>query len=120
MLTIAVRVRPISMARSAKVAQERGRRHHAQHQAGDLGAALQWSSSIDGTIGSGESFTTSSLSQGIHVITASATDSHGEEGSATVTTIRLPEPGSEGLLAGLVGLAALARRRSGRRGSHQR
>ena len=83
-------------------------------QDGNLSAALVWSSDLDGPIGSGASFSTSSLSQGTHLITATATDSHGLAGDASVTTIRLPEPGSEGLLAGLFGLAALARRRSTR------
>ena len=85
---------------------------------GDLSASLAWSSSLDGSIGTGAGFTTSSLSEGTHVITASATDSLGATGTAAITTIRLPEPGSEGLLAGLVGLAALARRR--RRGAQPR
>ena len=83
---------------------------------GDLSAELTWSSNLDGAIGAGAGFTTSTLTVGTHVITASATDSQGAEGFAAITTVRLPEPGSEGLLAGLVGLAALARRRSRQRG----
>jgi hypothetical protein len=83
---------------------------------GDLSAELAWSSNLDGAIGAGAGFTTSTLTVGTHVITASATDSQGAEGFAAITTVRLPEPGSEGLLAGLVGLAALARRRSRQRG----
>ena len=78
---------------------------------GDLSGSVAWSSDLDGPIGAGASFSTSSLTEGTHVVTASAIDSHGQEGSAAITTIRLPEPGSEGLLAGLAGLAALARRR---------
>jgi extracellular elastinolytic metalloproteinase len=42
---------------------------------GDLSTGISWTSSRDGAIGSGSSFTTSSLSEGIHTITASATDS---------------------------------------------
>ena len=42
---------------------------------GDLSASLSWTSSLDGPIGSGASFETSSLSVGTHTITASATDS---------------------------------------------
>jgi hypothetical protein len=83
-------------------------------QDGDLSAALVWTSSLDGLIGSGASFTSSSLTEGTHLITATASDSQGLAGEASVTTIRLPEPGSEGLLAGLIGLAALVRRRSAR------
>jgi hypothetical protein len=42
---------------------------------GDLSASLSWTSSLDGSIGSGASFQTSGLSVGDHTITASATDS---------------------------------------------
>jgi hypothetical protein len=42
---------------------------------GDLSASLAWISSLDGPIGSGASFNTSSLGLGTHVITATATDS---------------------------------------------
>jgi hypothetical protein len=78
---------------------------------GDLSAGLAWTSDLDGPIGSGATFATSTLSEGTHLVTASVSDSHGLEGLDTVVTIRLPEPGSEGLLAGLVGLALLAGRR---------
>jgi hypothetical protein len=81
---------------------------------GNLDLALVWTSDLDGEIGSGGSFTISTLSVGTHLVTASATDSHGLEGQDGVVTIRLPEPGSEGLLAGLAGLALLARRRRAR------
>ena len=52
---------------------------------GVLTAGLAWASSLDGAIGSGGSFTTSALSAGVHVITASVTDSGGTTGSATIT-----------------------------------
>ena len=91
---------PLSFAGSASDAED-----------GDLTAGLSWSSDLDGVIGSGAGFVTSTLSEGTHVVTASVTDGHGMAGEAMVTTIRLPEPGAEGLLAGLLGLAALARRR---------
>jgi hypothetical protein len=78
---------------------------------GDLSATLSWTSNLVGAIGSGASFTTSTLPEGSHVVTASVVDAQGLEGFAAVTTIRLPEPGSEGLLVGLFGLGALARRR---------
>ncbi|MHC4233895.1 MAG: PKD domain-containing protein [Planctomycetota bacterium] len=52
---------------------------------GDLTASLTWTSSKDGTIGSGGSFTTSTLSPGTHTITAFVTDSGGLEGSDVIT-----------------------------------
>ncbi len=47
---------------------------------GDISSNLQWSSSIDGAIGSGGSFSTSALSVGIHQIEATVTDSGGALG----------------------------------------
>lgn len=61
-------------------------------QDGDLSSSLSWSSSIDGTIGSGASFSTSSLSVGTHTITASVTDSGGLQGSASITFTVNPVP----------------------------
>jgi hypothetical protein len=52
---------------------------------GDLAAGLSWTSSLDGAIGSGASFATSSLSCGTHVIDASVSDSGGVPGSDAVT-----------------------------------
>lgn len=49
------------------------------------GNALSWSSSVDGSIGSGASFTTDSLSKGTHVITLTATDNRGLADSTTIT-----------------------------------
>ena len=58
---------------------------------GDLTSGLGWSSSIDGPIGSGGSFATTTLSAGIHTITASVTDSHSETGSAAINiTVNAP------------------------------
>ena len=54
-------------------------------QQGDLTSSLAWSSSRDGAIGTGGSFTNSTLSVGTHTITASVTDSGGLTGSATRT-----------------------------------
>ena len=48
------------------------------------GSALRWESSRDGVIGSGALIATDALSLGAHVITLVATDSHGDEGTATV------------------------------------
>jgi hypothetical protein len=50
-------------------------------QDGNISANLTWTSSINGTIGSGASFSTSALSVGTHTITASVTDSGGLPGS---------------------------------------
>ena len=49
----------------------------ATDEDGDLAASLAWSSSLDGAIGSGASFSTTTLSLGSHTITASVTDSGG-------------------------------------------
>lgn len=50
---------------------------------GTISGSLTWSSSINGIIGGGASFSTSTLSVGSHTITASVTDSGGSPGSAT-------------------------------------
>jgi uncharacterized repeat protein (TIGR02543 family)/uncharacterized repeat protein (TIGR01451 family) len=51
---------------------------------GNLSAGLAWTSSIDGSTGSGGTFSTAALSAGIHTITASITDGGGMSGSAQV------------------------------------
>ena len=51
---------------------------------GDLTASLVWTSDLDGQIGTGGSFSTT-LSDGKHTITASATDSDGATGSAPIS-----------------------------------
>lgn len=51
---------------------------------GAISANLTWSSDLDGVIGSGSTFSTSALSVGAHTITASATDSGGLSGSASI------------------------------------
>jgi hypothetical protein len=50
---------------------------------GNVTTSLTWTSSINGQIGTGGSFSTSSLSVGSHTITATATDSGSLQGSAT-------------------------------------
>lgn len=54
------------------------------------GNSLVWTSSIDGTIGSGSSFTTSGLSAGTHQITLTAVDSQQSADSATISIIVNP------------------------------
>ncbi len=51
---------------------------------GDISYRLQWTSSIDGSIGSGPNFTKTGLSLGLHTIQASAIDDSGAVGVATV------------------------------------
>ena len=51
---------------------------------GDLTNGLEWRSDRDGLIGMGGSFSTSALSSGTHVITASVKDSGGLTGAANV------------------------------------
>jgi hypothetical protein len=51
---------------------------------GDLSGSLVWTSSADGQIGTGASFTTSSLSTGSHTVTATVSDSGGANGSDSI------------------------------------
>lgn len=51
------------------------------------GESLVWTSSIDGQIGTGESFTRSDLSVGTHIITLTATDSGGKTGTSQVEIV---------------------------------
>src|SRR5438552_9869731 len=87
---------------------------------GDVSAALQWTSSLDGALGTGPHISSSSLRIGTHTITASATDSSGHPGearmslrvrgpnTAPVVTITAP-PGDGSAFAGTpVTLAATA------------
>ena len=50
----------------------------------DVTSSLVWISDKDGQIGTGGSFTTSTLSNNIHTITATATDSDGNSGSDSI------------------------------------
>jgi hypothetical protein len=56
------------------------------------GGSLVWVSNVDGQIGTGETFMTSSLSEGQHAVTLTATDSEFEEGTETVLVIVNPPP----------------------------
>ena len=61
---------------------------------GDVTSGLSWTSSLDGPIGSGGSFSSAGLSEGIHTITATVTDAGGASGSAAVSiTVGNPPPG---------------------------
>jgi len=51
---------------------------------GDVSASLSWTSSLDGVLGTGASVITQ-LSEGVHTITATATDSLGKTGSSNFT-----------------------------------
>lgn len=63
-------------------------------QDGNVTAGIQWSSSIDGQIGAGGSFSRT-LSSGVHVITATVKDSGGLVASAKVTiTVATPSTSS--------------------------
>ncbi len=62
-------------------------------QDGTLTASLSWTSSLQGAIGTGGTFSRSDLVVGTHVITASVTDSGGLTGTATRTiTVQNPPP----------------------------
>ncbi len=58
------------------------------------GASLVWTSNINGQIGTGTSFSTTTLSVGVHTITLTATDSHGAPGIASITVIITPLGGN--------------------------
>lgn len=58
---------------------------------GDLTGVVAWTSSRDGSIGTGGSFSTSTLSVGSHTITASVTDSEGLQASDAITVNVSPE-----------------------------
>jgi hypothetical protein len=52
---------------------------------GDLSAALAWTSSLDGPLGTGPALVRFTLSPGTHAITAAATDQGGHVGMASIT-----------------------------------
>ncbi len=64
----------------------------ADAQDGDVTTSLVWTSSIDGPIGTGGAFSTSSLSVGQHRVTATATDSNSAKHSASITITVAPRP----------------------------
>lgn len=56
------------------------------------GAALVWSSDVDGVLGTGTSIGSGSLTIGTHTITLTATDTDGATGSANITIAVYDEP----------------------------
>jgi hypothetical protein len=89
---------------------------------GDISASVLWSSSIDGDLGTGATLSTSSLSVGTHMITATVVDTASRQGSdsmalvvnagtpnsAPVVTITAPDDGATftaGRLASFAGTA---------------
>ena len=58
---------------------------------GDMSLSIQWSSSLDGTIGTGALVSKSNLSVGTHIITAQVTDSGGLTDSKAIS-ITVNEP----------------------------
>ena len=70
------------------------------------GASLSWTSSLDGSLGTGSNLN-SSLSEGNHIITLIATDSQGSTGRDSVSiNVTLPEPGGGGSPVSSVTLVA--------------
>lgn len=59
---------------------------------GEISSGLSWTSDLDGGIGSGAGFATSSLSVGTHQITASVSDSEGAPGSDQISITIDPPP----------------------------
>src|SRR6185295_11748671 len=53
----------------------------------DLSAAIDWTSDLDGSLGTGASVSVSTLQSGTHVITATIVDAGGKTDSATVSIV---------------------------------
>src|SRR6185369_17999728 len=62
------------------------------------GGALVWTSSIDGQIGTGGSFSTSGLAAGVHTITLTAKDAQAATGTAT-RTVTINRPPTANMIA---------------------
>ena len=63
---------------------------------GNLTAGLAWTSSVDGSLGSGGSVSTSTLSPGTHTITAAVTDGDGGQGFAVISVTVSADGGGSG------------------------
>ncbi len=57
----------------------------------DLRAALNWSSNLQGALGTGRQLVVNNLATGTHLITVSGADSQGKPGSASLTVIVRPD-----------------------------
>ena len=77
---------------------------------GDLSANLSWSSSIDGSIGFGGSFSTNSLSDGSHTITAAVTDGEGTSDTASIALTVGSTPAVEAQVGSLEDVSEAAAR----------
>lgn len=64
----------------------------ADAEDGDLSAAIAWTSSLDGALGTGASVATSTLSAGTHTITASVTDNDGAAADVASITLVVEAP----------------------------
>ena len=62
---------------------------------GNLTSGLEWRSDKEGLIGMGGSFSVSTLTSGMHTITASSTDSNGATGSSAITITITAAPAQE-------------------------
>src|SRR5207247_1668130 len=67
----------------------------ADAEDGDLGAAIVWSSSLDGPLGTGSALGVPTLRSGTHAITASITDRGGTRALATITLVVNAAPSVE-------------------------
>ncbi|MDP6548918.1 MAG: S8 family serine peptidase [Dehalococcoidia bacterium] len=78
---------------------------------GDVSASIAWESSIGGPLGAGASISVSTLADGNHSITASATDSGGKTGSDSIgiTVGSVPPPNNQIIPSGVqrIGAAGL-------------
>jgi subtilisin-like proprotein convertase family protein len=61
-------------------------------EAGDISSSIDWTSSKDGYLDTGDQISSSTLSAGIHTITAEAIDSGGKSGSDSTTVKVYEEP----------------------------
>jgi PKD repeat protein len=59
---------------------------------GNISSSIQWTSSVNGPLGTGASIQVSTLSAGNHTITASVTDTGGAAASASINITVLPAP----------------------------